>query len=231
MDVSIGFLQRFSQIEEVLEELVKAQMTIRQQELLKIPVDAIKTIVPVQRQKLLALALQLSPDTAKAKLNEFYAGVFDEMKEQVQRRITNKVVRTKLPVVIKENAQGMAASGKSKDRPERPRSKACLMGYDLSDKSDGADVQSVVTRLLDQFDKTMQSIEKAVGVLSDLPNNQVQAAFAAESLPEDMEQGVSVIPLERPGLTRDRESEQTKGKELHWDRVKKMALANNALDE
>jgi len=61
MDVSIGFLQRFSQIEEVLEELVKAQMTIRQQELLKIPVDAIKTIVPVQRQKLLAFDVIFRP--------------------------------------------------------------------------------------------------------------------------------------------------------------------------
>ena len=94
------------------------------------------------------------------------------------------------------------------------------MGYDLSDKSDAADVESVVARLLDQFDKIMESVVNASEVLSEIPCNQVQAAFAAETLPEDMEQGITVVPLERPGLVKDWDSEQTGGYELHWDRVR-----------
>jgi hypothetical protein len=69
----------------------------------------------------------------------------------------------------------------------------------------------------------MQSIVNAVGILSDLPNGQIGAAFAAENPPEDVNQGVTVVPLDRPGLVEGRDGEQTKSKDLHWDRIKNYA--------
>ena len=223
MDVALGFLQRFYQIKEVLEELVRAEITIRQRELLKTPLDAIKSVVPVQREELRTLSAQLIPETAKAKLIEFYEGVFEEMKRQVTRRITNKSVQTKPPIVIEENERGLAASGKSTLRPKRPRAGAYRMGYDLSDLSDGADVEVAVARMFEQYDKIMQSIVKAVDVLSNIPDNQVDAAIASENPPENADQGVTVIPLAKPALAKIQNDPKYDDTGIHWSRVKEYA--------
>jgi ParB-like chromosome segregation protein Spo0J len=219
IDVSLGFLHRFHQIKQVLEELVKAEITQRQQELLKMPLEAIKSVIPAQKQELHTLATQLTPETAKVKLGDFYVGVLDEMKDQVKKHLSKRKMKIKPPIVVESNAAGLAASGNNKARPDRCQAQAYALGYDLSDLSTGADVEVVVVRLFEQYDEIMQSIVNAVEMLTSVPNNHVEAAFAAKNIPDDIHSAVVVVPVEKPKLiTTD---ENSRGRALNFDNVKK----------